>query len=135
MFFLGLLVGAGIYFIAFLIWYKFDSMGWGVAVAAAILLALFFTVPRLCGAAVAAIVVITVVGYIIGKRREQREVKSQREGEELLSESFYKSHCWNCGNPIDGSWNRKCPDCNKYYICPKCGACKCDYPKSPPFNH
>ena len=43
--------------------------------------------------------------------------------------SSYKSHCWNCGNPIDGSWNRKCPKCNTYYICPRCGKCKCDWRK------
>ena len=37
----------------------------------------------------------------------------------------YRSHCWNCHTPIDGSWNRKCPKCKQYYICPRCGFCKC----------
>lgn len=135
MFFIGLLIGAGIYFIAFLVWYKFDSMGWAIAVTIGICIVLFFISPRICGGAVSGTVAITVVGYFIAKKREKnvKQRESEREAERLLEQSFYKSHCWNCSNPIDGSINKKCPKCNTYYICPKCGMCKCDYNREPLF--
>lgn len=136
MFFLGLLVGAGVYFVAFLIWNCSGKMGWAVAVTIAIFIALFSVAPRLCGGAVAAFIVIVIIGSIVAKRvvGKQDEEEERRLVEEE-KKSYYKNHCWNCGHPIDGLWNERCPDCNEYYICPKCGACKCDFGKSPPFKH
>lgn len=41
----------------------------------------------------------------------------------------YLNHCWNCQREIDSNYNRKCPKCNKYYICNYCGKCLCDSPQ------
>ena len=50
----------------------------------------------------------------------------RRNGNRKFSSSTYENHCWRCGNPINGAWNKRCPRC-KLYICPNCGACHCDY--------
>ena len=155
MFFLGLLIGAGVYFLAMFIWCKYDSIGWSILVAIFICIALFNkSVPMGIGMIVA-IVVLFGAGYYIANKRVQeqkeKEIKEQNHNlaknefypqfrvqeqkEKEVKEQNYKSHCWNCGHPIDGSWNKKCSNCNTYYICPNCGACRCDYGKNPPFNH
>ena len=56
------------------------------------------------------------------RRRRLLEASSPR-----YNKRNYVSHCWNCGTRIDGSWNRKCPKCGEFYICPNCGYCKCHY--------
>lgn len=135
MFFLGLLVGGGIYLIGFLIYYFLDRPGWAITVMVAACIALTIAYPRLGGASVAAVVVLFVIFYFVGKRLHKDEEEPKRHEEPKSEISAYKSHCWHCGNPIDGSWNKQCPDCKTYYICPKCGACKCDFPNPPPYHH
>lgn len=139
MFFLGLLVGGGIYFIGFLIYYFFHRPGWAIALMVAACVALTAVYPRLGGASVAAVIVLFIIFYFVDKHLKKKDeekdrLEEERKRKEQLRTSDYKSHCWNCGEPIDGSWNEKCPKCNKYYICPKCGVCKCDYPQIP-YHH
>ena len=136
MFFWGLLVGGGIYVVGFLIYYFLDRPGWSIAVMVAACIAVTAVIPRLGGGSVAAVVVLFVVFYFVGKRLHKNDEQEPSVHEAPPPKlSAYKSHCWHCGNPIDGSWNKQCPTCKKYYICPKCGACKCDYPNLPPFHH
>ena len=132
MFFLGLLIGAGIYFVAYLIWSKSGKIRWAAIVSIAIDIALWRVSLSLGGGALVAFVAIVGIGYFVNKNKDGEEKSTEQT---QPKKSDYKSHCWNCGNPIDGSWNRKCPDCNEFYICPHCGACKCDYGKNPPFEH
>jgi predicted RNA-binding Zn-ribbon protein involved in translation (DUF1610 family) len=39
------------------------------------------------------------------------------------------THCWNCGEPIDGRFSSVCRICD-WYICPRCGAHEPDCTKS-----
>lgn len=43
--------------------------------------------------------------------------------------SKYINHCWFCHSNIDSRYNKKCPKCNRYYICNHCGKCLCDSPE------
>ena len=40
----------------------------------------------------------------------------------------YQNHCWYCYSEINSNNNKKCPKCNRYYICNHCGRCLCDSP-------
>ena len=137
MFFLGILIGVGVYSIILFIWSKFNNIGWSMFGLALLVCLLFECSSQLATGAIFAVVGLFLVGYFVGKNKKETPPIVNWETDELAlkKESRYKSHCWYCGNPIDSNWNKKCPDCNKYYICPKCGACKCDFPKSPPFKH
>ena len=68
MFFLGLLIGGGIYLVGFLIYYFLDRPGWAIAVMIAACIAVTAAKPRLGGASVAAVVVLFVIFYFVGKR-------------------------------------------------------------------
>ena len=56
----------------------------------------------------------------------------EKEKKEVKQYNYYQrkyiNHCWNCKNPINSEINKKCPKCNKYYICTRCDKCKCDSP-------
>ena len=61
------------------------------------------------------------------RQEESRRRRLLETPKTTYSKRNYASHCWNCGTHIDGSWNRKCPKCGEFFICPNCGYCKCHY--------
>ena len=139
MFFAGILIGLGIYFLLMFIFEKFDMIGAPLIGTIIVFVGLFSSYPQMAWGALITIVVLFIIGYNLGKKREEQAKRDLENFERNLKNQqpidYYKSHCWNCGHKIDGSWNKKCPDCNAAYICPKCGACKCDFGKKPPFKH
>ena len=138
MFFVGILIGVGIYFLAMFIWEKFDNIWWSLISTVVTIALLFDESPSMAWGVIVGIVGLFGIGFYLGLKEEQKKKQLPPQIQPVAPQkpqSNYKSHCWHCGNPINGSWNRKCPDCNKYYICPKCGACKCDFPHKPPFKH
>ena len=135
MFFLGILIGVGVSFIALLIWDKFESIGWSILGIIFLGAYLFDHSSSMTWGMIISIIVMIIIFYNIEKNQSSTTNTYEKQNYNNEASDYYKSHCWNCGNPINGEWNRKCPDCLKYYICPKCGACKCDFGKKPPFKH
>ena len=63
----------------------------------------------------------------LARLREEMARQASTYSGQRPKKYVYRNHCWNCKTPIDGSWNRKCPKCGKFYICPRCGYCKCGF--------
>ena len=126
MFFIGLLVGAGAYFVALLLWNWTEKFWLSILAVIGVTIAMF-SIHSLIGlGTLASIIILFLTGYIIGKKKEENEQKQIRQNKIVI----YSNHCWNCGTEIDSKYDRLCMRCGKHYICRKCGKCWCDDPRN-----
>lgn len=56
---------------------------------------------------------------------DKNKFKGITKPQSNYSRSNYSNHCWRCKSPIDNT-NNRCDKCG-WYICPSCGACRCQY--------
>lgn len=130
MFFIGLLVGAGAYFISLLLWNKTDKFWPSILVIGGVTIWMF-TINSLIGVGtIVSIIVLFVIGFIIGQKREESQPNSNNNYASQYREKVYLNRCWNCGKEIDSHTDRLCPRCGKHYICSNCGMCWCDDPRN-----
>ena len=74
-------------------------------------------------------ILIIVVGVCIFYYKNKKNTEKDDKKTRVPYSRPYLNHCWNCQREIDSNYNRKCPKCNKYYICNYCGKCLCDSPQ------
>ena len=83
------------------------------------------------------IVIIILIGiYIYSRWKDGQYFEQNKQNYSPVNRykaSLYENHCWNCQTHIDSRTDKLCPKCGKWYICSKCGACKCDYPIYPKY--
>jgi len=130
MFFLGLLVGTGAYFIALLLWHWTEKFWPSILVIGGVTIGMF-AIHYLIGlGAIVAIVVLFVIGYIIGSKRERTQRIDVQPPATNYNKINYVNHCWKCGKEIDSHKDKLCNRCGKHYICSNCGMCWCDDPRN-----
>ena len=84
MFFVGLLIGVGIYFLAMFIWEKFDNFWWSFVSTIILLILLFDESPTMAWGVIVGIVGLFGIGYYLGLKQEQ-EKKQGKQNQQTCS--------------------------------------------------